>query len=400
MTAHDQDLMFQNPGPTNIPSRVQAAMGRPVMDYRGDTFREIFADCLNGVAKVLRTSGPVVIYPTSGHGAWEAALVNSFSPGQRVLVLVTGFFGKGWADYACRLGLDVQVFTGDLRHGMDYEDLRRLLERDTGPGRFAGILVTHCETATGAMTDCARVREVLNATGHPALLLVDAISSLGCADFRMDDWQVDVAVGASQKGLMMATGLGFTGISEKALAASRTAGLARAFWDWGSALAGGRVQVNLPGTAPVQMFYGLQESLAMLFDEGLEAVLARHARTARAVRAAVGRWAQGGSVELFVHESVASPSVTAIGMRAGKGAEAVREVALRQHHVQLGAGLGDLKDRQLRIGHMGRLSSAQTVGVLAGVEMSMRAQGLALGQGALEAAMHVLQAQEGQGGTA
>ncbi|MFC3337350.1 pyridoxal-phosphate-dependent aminotransferase family protein [Paracandidimonas soli] len=386
-----EDLLFQNPGPTNIPSRVLDAMRRPIMDYRSDAFREIFLDCQNGIAKVLRSSGPVVIYPTTGHGAWEAALVNVFSPGDRILVLDMGFFSRGWADYARRFGLDVQILQGNGSEGINYDELFRLIDGDTGPRRFAGVLVTQCETATGAMADCARVREVLNAAGHPALLLVDVISSLACADFRMDDWQVDVAAGASQKGLMMATGLCFTGLSEKALAASEKATLPRAFWDWGKALMGGRIQVNPPGTAPVQMFYGLHESLAMLFEEGLDSVLMRHERTARAVRAAVARWGNEGEVELFVEESIASPSVTAVRMKSGKGAEAIRSIALQEYKVQVGAGLGELHDKQFRIGHMGRLSAAQAIGALAGLEMAMRSHGLRLGEGAINAAMSELQ---------
>jgi alanine-glyoxylate transaminase/serine-glyoxylate transaminase/serine-pyruvate transaminase len=385
-----EDVFFQNPGPTNIPFRVMEAMRRPVIDFRGTAFREIVAECIDGVGKVLRTQDPVIIYPATGHGAWEAALVNLFSPGDEILSLSIGYFGNGWAQYAKQFGLKATILQGHPQTGVDYEAFAEALKADGGRA-IKGILVTHCETSTGAMTDIKRVREVMDSVGHPALLLVDIISSLGCADFRMDDWGVDIAAGASQKGLMLATGLSFTGISAKALEQSKQAKLPRAYWNWSAMLVDGRQQ-NFPGTAPVHLFYGLQESLRMIAEEGLDAILQRHRSYAAAVRAAVATWSTAGQVQLYVAPEVASPAVTAVILTQGSGAERLRATALADYKVQLGGGLGDLVDRSFRIAHMGKLHASQLLGVLAGVEMTMAQEGIAFGSGALEAARSTLAA--------
>jgi len=379
------DVFFHNPGPTNIPSSVLEAMRRPVIDYRGAVFREIMAECLEGLGRVLGTSQSVVIVPATGHGAWETALVNLFSPGDALLSLSIGYFGEAWADYAARLGLLPEKLPSDPRAGVDYAALEERLRRDDSH-TIKGLLVTHCETSTGVMTDISEVRRILDGTGHPALLLVDVISSLACAEFGMDACGVDVTVGACQKGLMMPAGLCFLGISAKALEASRSARLPRAYWDWGQMLVAGW-QANFPGTAPVQMFYGLREALRLIADEDLSNVIKRHARHAAAAQATVCRWAEGGDVALFGPVETSSPSVTTIALAEGISAQAIRDTALGQFKVQLAGGIGELRDRVIRIGHMGKLHAAQLFGVLAAMEMSMAVLGMRYGHGGIQIAM-------------
>lgn len=384
-----EDVLFHNPGPTNIPSSVLDAIRQPVMDYRGAAFPAILDDCLTGLAGVLGTRQSVAILPATGHGAWEAALVNLFSPGDRLLVLSVGYFGDSWADYARRFGLMTLMHDCNPRTGVDAANLERELRAD-GEGTIKGVLVTHCETSTGVMTDIAMVRRILDQTGHPALLLADVVSSLGCAEFEMDAWGVDVAAGAVQKGLMMPTGLSFTGISGKALEASQSARLPRAYWDWREMLVDGR-QVNFPGTAPVQMFYGLKEALRLIAEEGLPAVLARHRRTGEAVRQAVRVWSAGDAdIALHVDGADASPCLTTIAFRNDDVAERIRAVALSRFKVQIGGGIGVLKGKVVRIGHMGRLPGAHLIGALAGLQMAMTAEGVKYQPGGLDAAIDML----------
>lgn len=383
------DVFFHNPGPTNIPSSVLDAIRRPVIDYRGFVFAEILQDCLSGLSNILKTRQSVVIMPASGHGAWEAALVNLFSPGDKVLVLEIGYFSNSWGSYARKLGLDTLIHRGDSRNGVDYCQLEQELAADK-KNTIKGILVAHCETSTGLMTDIARIRQILDKVGHKALLLVDVISSLGCADFRMDAWGVDIAAGAVQKGLMMPTGLCFAGISKKALQAIQTARLPRAYFDWREMLIDGR-QENFAGTAPVQMFYGLKEALRLISDEGLDQVLQRHDRYARAVRAAIRNFsAEKGSFHLYLDEEKSSPSLTTIIFDNEGSADRVRATALKMHKVQLGAGIGELKGKVLRLGHMGRLHNAHLIGTLAGLQMAMLDAGLNVKPGGLDAAINIL----------
>lgn len=384
-----EDIMFHNPGPTNIPSAILSAIGRPVMDYRSGAFSDIVRQCQNGLARVLGTSQTVIIMPASGHGAWDATLVNLFSPGDKVLVLNIGYFSNSWGSYARKLGLETIVHQGDALEGVDFVQLEQELLNDK-KNSIKGVLVAHCETSTGMMTDIAKVRQLLDQIKHQALLLVDVISSLGCADFRMDEWGVDVAAGGSQKGLMMPTGLCFAGISKKALAASQTAGLPRAYFDWQEMLVDGR-QENFAGTAPVQMFYGLQEALRLIDEEGLQAVLARHDRIARAVRTAISHFASDGkSFHLYLNDAKSSPSMTTIFFNGEGVADRVREAALQRHKLQLGAGIGALKGKVLRIGHMGKLHNSHIIGALGGLQMALLDAGVDVQSGGLDAAIAVL----------
>ncbi|SDN40826.1 alanine--glyoxylate aminotransferase family protein [Ensifer sp. YR511] len=384
-----QDVLFNNPGPTNIPSSVLEAMRRPVIDYRGSEFYRIRQGCLNGLGKVLKTESSIVVMPATGHGAWETALVNLFSPGDELLSLSLGYFGDAWARYARKFGLKTVQHKCDRRHGVNFEQLERELRADLG-GRTKGILVTHCETSTGIMTDVAEVRRVLERTGHPALLLVDVISSLGCADFRMDAWKVDVACGAVQKGLMMPAGLCFLGVSEKALSASRSSTLPKAYWDWNEMLVDGR-QSNFPGTAPVQMFYGLEEALRLIDEEGLEAVHQRHQRIASCAKAAVRTWSgTSKDIALFSDNDSNSPSLTTIVFKRPNLADRVRETALSRHKVQLGGGIGELEGILIRIGHMGKVHDGHLLGALAGLQAAMRVNEVDLQPGGLDAAIACL----------
>lgn len=383
-----EDVFYHNPGPTNIPSSIHEAMRRPIIDYHSKEFHHILDRCLDGLGRVIKTHQTVVAYPASGHGAWEAALVNLFAPGERILCLSTGFFGDGWATYATKLGYDAVILSGDRRKGIAYDQVENVLRDDKGHS-IKGVLVTHCETSTGTMTDVHTVRQLLDRAGHSALLLVDVISSLGCADFRMDEWGVDVAAGASQKGLMLPVGLAFVGISEKASAASKSSKLRRAYWDWDRLLENGR-QVRFPGTGPVHLFYGLDEAIRLIEDEGFDEVLKRHVRHAAAARAAMRVWAQAGAVELYVDEKVTSPALTTLMFRNEPIAEQVRQTAFEHFKVQLGGGLGDLRGQILRLAHMGRLHPSHLMGALSGIELALTAEGVPVGKGGLEAALEHL----------
>lgn len=376
---------FQNPGPTNIPDEVLDAMRRPAVDYRGAAFARVLSDCIDGLSALLGTEQALVISAGSGHGAWEAALVNVFSAGDKVLSVSAGYFASGWAKYATNFGLDVVSLGGDWRTGVDPDAVEQRLREDTDR-KIKGILVTHCETSTGVMTDCAAIRRALARADHPALLLVDVISSLACAEVRMDEWSIDIAVGASQKGLMLPTGLCFTGISAKALQTAASAGLPRAYWDWKRLLDGDR-QVNFSGTGPVHMFYGLQAALRMIHEEGLDHVVARHDRLARAARSAVRNWAAAGVVETFAAEACAAPSLTAILLSGEPLADKVRTSALQDYNVQLAAGLDRLRGKVFRIAHMGDMNEAMLLGALACTEMAIHNTGVPCGAGGVEAAM-------------
>jgi len=380
---------FQNPGPTNIPDRILRAMDRAAIDFMGAEFRAIFAECVAGLRRVFRTEHAILCYAGTGHGAWEVALVNVFSPGDKVLVLESGYFSLNWGRLAQALGLEVETLPGDWRAGVDPAALEARLREDRAHA-IKGVLLVHNETSTGVANRCAEIRGAIDRARHPALFLVDVISSLGCYDFRMDDWQVDVVVGGSQKGLMLPVGMAFTGVSPKALKASESARMPRVYWDWKRYMTG-MEQTSFPGTAPSHLFFGLQEALRMLDEEGLEQVFARHHRLAEAVRRAVRRWRQNDGPEIFASDPrVESDSITAVMVPEGHDANKVRQACLERFNVSLGGGLDVLDGRVFRIGHMGDLNEPMILGALAAVEMTLGILGVPHGKGGVDAAMEYL----------
>jgi alanine-glyoxylate transaminase / serine-glyoxylate transaminase / serine-pyruvate transaminase len=371
---------LQIPGPTNVPDRVLRAIDKPTIDHRGPDFAALGLELLEGLRTVFRTGGPVVVYPSSGTGAWEAALVNTLSPGDRVLAFETGHFATLWRAMAGRLGLEVEWVPGDWRHGVDPDAVEARLDPS-----IRAVMVVHNETSTGVTSRVAEVREAIDRAGSDALLLVDTISSLASIDYRHDEWGVDVTVGCSQKGLMLPAGLGFNAVSEKALAASRTARLPRSYWDWAPILEANEAGF-WPYTSATNLLYGLREAIAMLQEEGLEHVFARHQRHAEATRAAVRGW---GLEVLCADEREYSGSLTAVLVPDGVDADDVRRVILERFDMSLGAGLGKLAGRVFRIGHLGDFNDLMLAGTLCGVEMGLRVAGVPAGAG-VEAALERL----------
>jgi alanine-glyoxylate transaminase / serine-glyoxylate transaminase / serine-pyruvate transaminase len=365
---------LQIPGPTNVPDRVLRAIDAPTIDHRGPEFAQLGLELLEGLRSVFRCAGPVVVYPSSGTGAWEAALVNTLSPGDRVLAFETGHFATLWKAMAERLGLKVEWLPGDWRHGVDPGRVRDAL----GPS-IAAVMVVHNETSTGVTSRVPEVRAAIDDAGSDALLLVDTISSLGSIDYGHDEWGVDVTVGCSQKGLMLPPGLGFNAVSEKALAAAGRARLPRSYWDWRPIVEANRAGF-WPYTSATNLLYGLREAIAILHEEGLEAVFARHRRHAEATRAAVRAW---GLEVVCLDEREHSASLTAV---LAPDADEIRRIALERYDMSLGAGLGKLAGRAFRIGHLGAFNDLMLAGTLCGVEMGLRAAGLAVPSG-VEAAL-------------
>src|SRR3954469_21806849 len=376
---------LQIPGPTNVPERVLEAIARPTIDHRGPDFARLVLELLPGLGRVFGTSGAVVIYSSSGTGAWEAALVNTLSPGDTVLAYETGHFATLWQEMATRLGLQVEFVPGDWRHGADPQAAQERLAADTAH-EIKAVMVVHNETSTGVTSRVPEIRAALDATDHPALLLVDTISSLGSIEYRHDEWGVDVTVAGSQKGLMLPPGLSFNAISEKALQASKTAGLPRSFWDWQPILAANE-RGFFPYTPATNLLYALREALTMLDEEGLANVYARHTRHAEATRAAVRGW---GLEVLALDEREYSGSLTAILLPDG-GADAVREVIRREYDMSLGAGLGKLADKVFRIGHLGHFNDLTLVGTLGGVQMGLVRAGVPIDPNGIQAALERLQ---------
>ncbi len=376
---------LQIPGPTNVPDRVLNAIQQPTIDHRGPGFRDLTADVLNGLGQVFQTRSKVVVFPSSGTGAWEAALVNTLSAGDRVLMYETGHFAQLWYGIAERLGLDAQLLPGDWRHPVDSVAIGEALAKDVDH-RIKAVCVVHNETSTGAMSDVAAVRAVIDETRHSALLMVDTISSLASIDFRHDEWGVDVTVGGSQKGLMLPPGLGFNAVSDKALAASLGANLPRAYWNWQDMLDANN-NGFFPYTPATNLLYGLREALSMLLDEGLENVFERHRRLAEATRCAVAAW----QLELLCLDSAArSHSLTAVQLPEGADADAFRATVLERFNMSLGNGLGRLAGRVFRIGHLGDFNDLMLIGTLGGVEMGLAASGIAYQRGGVTAAMDYL----------
>jgi alanine-glyoxylate transaminase / serine-glyoxylate transaminase / serine-pyruvate transaminase len=385
MTTRPGRHALQIPGPTNVPDRVLRALARPTIDHRGPEFAALAKEVLAGLREVFRTSGPVVVFPSSGTGAWEAALVNTLSPGDRVLMFETGYFATLWRDMAVRLGLAVEFVPGDWRHGVAPAAVEARLADDRARA-IQAVAVVHNETSTGVASRIREVRQAIDRAGHPALLLVDTISSLASIDYQHDAWGVDVAVGCSQKGLMLPPGLGLNALGPKAIAASRSAKLPRSYWDW-EPMVRDNAAGFFPYTPATNLLYGLGEALALLREEGLENVLARHVRHAAATRAAVSAW---GLETVCADPAEHSNSLTAVMMPAGHDADALRKVILDRFDVSLGTGLGKLKGKVFRIGHLGSLNDGMLAGALCAVEMGLALAGVPFRRGGVAAALERL----------
>jgi alanine-glyoxylate transaminase/serine-glyoxylate transaminase/serine-pyruvate transaminase len=380
---------LQIPGPTNVPDRVLRAMDNPTMDHRGPDFGRFGAQLLEKLRLVFKTAGPVVIYPASGTGAWEAALVNShistLSPGDRVLMCETGWFAHLWQEMAERLSLKPEFIQTDWRRGADVPAIEAALREDKAHG-IKALCVVHNETSTGCTSRIDEVRRAMDAAGHPALLLVDTISSLGSIDYRHDEWGVDVTVAGSQKGLMLPPGLSFNAVSAKALKAAETAKLPRSFWDWKPMLAANATGY-FPYTPATNLLYGLDAAVDMLTEEGLDNVFARHDRFAEATRRAVRHWGLDVQCEDPRHYSSA---LTAVRLPEGHSANALRGTILAKFNMSLGNGLGRLNDRVFRIGHLGDFGPLSLIGALGGVEMGLGAAGVPYKPGGVQVAMAYL----------
>lgn len=382
MTSRTGRHFLHIPGPSPVPERVLRAMDRQVIDHRGPEFGALGREVLEGCRTIFRTRGPVVIYPGSGTGAWEATIVNTLSSGDRVLMFETGHFATLWRQMAARWGIEVEFVPGDWRHGVDPALVEAKLAEDRGH-TFKAVMVVHNETSTGVTSRIPAIRRAIDAAGHPALLLVDTISSLGSVDYRHDEWGVDVTVSGSQKGLMLPPGLGFTAISDKARAAGQSNNLPRSYWDWEEML---KPNANgyFPYTPATNLLYGLREAVAMMLEEGLDNVFARHQRLAAATRAAVEAW---GLEVLCQNPDEYSPVLTAVMMPDGKGADAFRALVLEKFDMSLGAGLSKLADKIFRIGHLGETNDLTLMGALSGVEMGLAAAGVPHKSGGVLAAM-------------
>ncbi|MEL3946475.1 MULTISPECIES: pyridoxal-phosphate-dependent aminotransferase family protein [Streptomyces] len=382
MTVRTGRHFLQIPGPTNVPDRVLRAMSAPTVDHRGPEFAGLARRVLEALKPVFGTAGPVVVYPSSGTGAWEAALVNTLSPGDRVLCFETGHFATLWRDMAESLGLEVEFVPGDWRHGASPEAAAQRLDADISHD-IKAVCVVHNETSTGVTSRVPEIRAALDAAGHPALLLVDTVSSLGSIEYRHDDWGVDVTVTGSQKGLMLPPGLGFNAVSDKALTAARTSRLPKSYWEWGPILDANEAGF-FPSTPATNLLYGLDEALLMLAEEGLEQVWARHARHAAATRAAVRGW---GLEVLCADEREHSGSLTAVLLADGQDADAVRKIVLERFDMSLGTGLGRLAGKVFRIGHLGHFNDLTLAGTLAGVQMGLELAGIPVGRDGIAAAL-------------
>ena len=377
---------LQIPGPTNVPDRVLRAIDFPTMDHRGPEFGELGKAVLAGMKRIFKApKSEVVIYPASGTGAWEAALVNTLSAGDRVLMAETGHFATLWQKLAARLGIAVDFLPGDWRHGADPDAIDKRLRADAAKS-IKAVCVVHNETSTGVVSRIAEIRKAIDASGHPALFMVDTISSLASIDYRHDEWGVDVTVAGSQKGLMLPPGLSFNCISQKALAASKSARLPRSYWAWDEMLANGKSGF-FPYTPATNLLYGLREALKMLEEEGLDAVFARHQRHGEATRRAVRAW---GLEVLALDPREYSGSLTAVLLPAGHDADRVRKTILEAFDMSLGTGLGKLGGRVFRIGHLGDFNDLTLLGTLAGAEMGLGLAGVPIKKEGVQAAMAYL----------
>ncbi len=376
---------LQIPGPTNVPDRILRAMDRPTIDHRGPQFARFAAEILDGLRPVFGTKGPVIIFPSSGTGAWEAAIVNTLKPGDKVLMFETGHFATLWNKMSERLGLSVDFVPGDWRHGVDPALVESKLREDR-QGAVKAVMVVHNETSTGVASRIPLIRQAIDRARHSALLMVDTISSLASMDYRHAEWGVDVTVSCSQKGLMLPPGLGFNAVSDKALAAAKQGGMPRSYWDWDD-MVKNNASGFFPYTPATNLLYGLREALAMLREEGLQNVFARHGRHAEATRRSVGAW---GLEILCAEPAEYSNVLTAVMMPKGHDADAFRTTALERFDISLGTGLAKLGGKVFRIGHLGDLNDLTLMGTLAGVEMGLALAGVPHRPGGIQEAMKYL----------
>jgi alanine-glyoxylate transaminase/serine-glyoxylate transaminase/serine-pyruvate transaminase len=377
---------LQIPGPTNVPDRVLRAIDSATVDHRGPEFQEMSKEVLAGLKQVFKSQSPIVIFPASGTGAWEAALVNTLSPGDRVLMFETGHFATLWLNMAKRLGLDPVFVPGDWRHGVDPAQVEAKLAEDKGK-QIKAVMAVHNETSTGVVTRIGEVRKAIDRAKHPALFMVDTISSLASIDYRHDEWGVDVTVAGSQKGLMLPPGLSFNAVSDKALAASKSAKLPRSYWNWEEMIAANK-DGWFPYTPATNLLYGLRVALKMLLEEeGLDNVFKRHDRHAEAARRAVRAW---GLEILCLNSAEYSSSLTAVLMPEGHSEIKFREAVLERFNLSLGSGLTKLRDKVFRIGHLGDFNDLMLAGTLAGIEMGLELTGVPHKKGGVDAAMDYL----------
>ena len=386
MTVRRGRHFLQIPGPSNTPDRILRAMDYPVMDHRGPDFADLGLSCIAGMKKVFKTEKcEVVIYPASGTGAWEAALANTMSQGDRVLMYETGQFATLWKNLALRLGLVPEFIDGDWRHGVDAAAIEKRLNEDTDR-EIKAVCMVHNETSTGVTSRVKLVREAIDRTGHPALFMVDTISGLGSADFRQDEWGVDVAVAGSQKGRMLPPGLSFNCVSAKALEVSKSASLPKSYWAWDEMITMNKTGY-FPYTPATNLLYGLKEAIAMLMEEGLDNVFARHERMAEATRRAVRAW---GLEVLCQEPKEYSPVLTAVVMPEGHSADNFRKITLEHFDMSLGNGLNKVADKVFRIGHLGDFNELMLMGTLSGVEMGLALAKVPFEKGGVDAAMAYL----------
>jgi alanine-glyoxylate transaminase/serine-glyoxylate transaminase/serine-pyruvate transaminase len=386
MTHHSGRHFLQIPGPTNVPERVLRAIDHATVDHRGPEFQQMSKEVLAGLKHVFKTKSPVVIFPASGTGAWEAALVNTLSPGDKVLMVETGHFATLWLNMAKRLGLDPAFIPGDWRHGADPAAVEARLAEDKGK-TIKAVCVVHNETSTGVVSRIGEVRKSIDRAKHPALYMVDTISSLASIDYRHDEWGVDVTVAGSQKGLMLPPGLSFNAVSDKALAASKSAKLPRSYWNWEEMIAANK-DGWFPYTPATNLLYGLRVALKMLLEEeGLEHIFKRHDRHAEATRRAVRAW---GLEILCANPAEYSSSLTAVLMPEGHSEIGFRQVVLDHFNLSLGSGLTKLRDKVFRIGHLGDFNDLMLCGTLSGIEMGLELARVPHKKGGVDAAMDYL----------
>src|SRR5579864_9550147 len=382
---HTGRHFLQSPGPTNVPDRVLRAMDAPVIDHRSAEFAKLASEVLEGIRGIFQTAGPVVMYPASGTGAWEAAIVNTLSPGDRVVLFETGHFSQLWRGIAEKFGVQVDYVPGSWRHGAKAAELGERLAADR-EHKIKAVLVVHNETSTGVTSRIPELRRVIDSAHHPALLLVDTISSLASIDYRHDEWGVDVTIAGSQKGLMLPPGMSFNALSEKALHACESARLPRSYWDWQEMLKPNR-NGFFPYTPPTNLLYGLREALKMMQEEGLSNIFKRHNRYAEATRAAVRAW----GLEIVCEEPREySSSLTAVFIPEGHDADKLRAVILEHFDMSLGAGLSKFAGKVFRIGHLGAFNDLMLAGTLCGVEMGLRLAGVPHKEGGVMAALNSL----------
>jgi len=377
---------LQIPGPTNVPDRVLRALSKPTIDHRGPEFAKLSLEVLAGLQRIFQTSGPVVVYPSSGTGAWEAALVNTLSPEDKVLMFETGHFATLWHNIATAFGLEVDFVPTNRRHGVKPEVVEEKLAEDR-QHQIKSVMIVHNETSTGVTSRIPLIREAMDRTNHPALLMVDTISSLASMDYRHEEWGVDVTVCCSQKGLMLPPGLGLNAVSQKALDAAKSAKLPRSFWDWQAMFTANRVGF-FPYTPATNLLYGLREAIQMLEEEGLPHVFARHDRHAEATRRAARAW----ELEVLCENPAEySSSLTAVMMPDGFEADTLLDLILEKFDMCLGIGLGKVKNKIFRIGHLGNFNDLMLAGTLAGLEMGLSLAGVPFSKGGVAAALEYLE---------